>query len=822
MPLRQPKVRSDLEYFEQEIEGEEVVVVRDPVRGTYYKYNPLQAAMLKSLDGVRTLDQMVETLSETFEVEIPRTAAERFVASARERMLLDVASLNVSDKRAQKFVLAELDKEGFRFRGIGENTGTDLHTRIASPEAVLFMGGIRQLQAGEPARALDYFTAVLELNPENKRAKRLFDVIQSAYVKALSGATTDFPTMWRFDPTRLLTFLDRTIGRVLFHPLGWLVVLLYVATAVYCASVTTLPELDLGPFDIALFYFFLVVQALMHEGGHGLACHHAGGRVQEIGFSRYYYIAPFPYCDTSSSYLFKRRKDKLLVHAAGTIGDVLFASTAMILLTLFRSDVFFAQALQLNLYFTLFGMFTNVVPFLKLDAYYALCDILGITNLRERSFALLKARLGNLLFGLGTREEQLERGKRRLFLVFGAAAILFTMFWLYQLLFRLVAAAIERFGGMGLILAVLVLGYLLRRVLVRPFKQLGGLLIRERRKVFTVRRTAVLALLLAVIVAPWFLITWPVLVDAEFVLVPKERREARAAVAGIVQEVLVKEGDSVTVGQPLAQLQNVELRHELQVVETDIIQFDIQLAQLRSGARDEEIALARSQVTAAAAAGQRDAMEARRQATLANAGAGTRTLEASGTAAVSLSKASAARWKLATLQAGTREETIVAAEAVRAQLVAQRDRAGAELKLLTIRSPIAGVVASKHLSDRIGERLERGETFAEVHDVSAFIAELTVPATAPLSEIAVSDEIELRVHGLPDVVLASRVQHTRVEDTDERRSAMTVIGTPFAMPGGRSGLAGHARIYGRHRSLAYAKFYLPAERVVRVSLWALL
>ena len=42
------------------------------------------------------------------------------------------------------------------------------------------------------------------------------------------------------------------------------------------------------------------------------------------------------------------------------------------------------------------------------------------------------------------------------------------------------------------------------------------------------------------------------------------------------------------------------------------------------------------------------------------------------------------------------------------------------------------------------------------------------------------------------------------------------------MPEGRSGLAGHARIYGRTRSLAYAKLYLPAERIVRVSLWALL
>ncbi|MEX0788034.1 MAG: PqqD family protein [Anaerolineales bacterium] len=187
VPLRLPKARSDLEYFDQEIEGEEVVVVRDPVRGTYHKYNPLQAAMLRKLDGRRTLDELVASLSEEFEVEIPRQAAERFVAHARERLLLDVASFNVSDARAQKAVLKALKREGFEFRGTGSSADKELPARIVSGEAVLFMGGIRHLQAGQPARALDYFSAVLEINPNNTRAKTLVDCIQSAYVKALSG-----------------------------------------------------------------------------------------------------------------------------------------------------------------------------------------------------------------------------------------------------------------------------------------------------------------------------------------------------------------------------------------------------------------------------------------------------------------------------------------------------------------------------------------------------------------------------------------------------------------------------------------------------------
>src|SRR5882724_9017034 len=116
MPLRQPKVRADLEYFDQEVEGDTVVVVRYPVRGTYFKYNPLQAAMLRSLDGVRSLDDMVAALSQEFEVEIPRAAAEKFVAHARKMMLLDVACYPVPEPRAARKVVQALRRQGFRFR----------------------------------------------------------------------------------------------------------------------------------------------------------------------------------------------------------------------------------------------------------------------------------------------------------------------------------------------------------------------------------------------------------------------------------------------------------------------------------------------------------------------------------------------------------------------------------------------------------------------------------------------------------------------------------------------------------------------------------
>jgi multidrug efflux pump subunit AcrA (membrane-fusion protein)/Zn-dependent protease len=815
MPLRLPKVRSDLEFFEQEVEGESVVVVRDPIRGAYYKFNPLQGAMLKRLDGVLTLEEMIEQVSDEFEVEIPRSAGERFIAQARKMMLLDVASFNVPEADARKKVFKALAKAGFQFRG-GTTSNSEDSQRVVSPEAVMFLGGIRHLEDGEPAKALDYFYAVLELNPKNHRAQTLIDIIQRAYIKAMSGATTDFPTILTFNPTRILKFLDRTIGKLIFSRFAPFLYAGLIGLALYSYATTTVPDYEITTFDIGLTYAFVVGHMFLHELGHGLATYHYGGRVQEIGFTLFYYFSPMPYCDTSSTYLFTSRGQKVAVAMAGNAVTLTLLCLSLIVVGLFQPSMFFFNAAHLHVYIAMIALISNLVPFLKLDGYYALCDILGTPNLRERSFRTLKA-YGSSLLGLDVKQEDLEPGKRRLFMIFAVLSLIWTAGFLYQMFFRVLVVVVERLQGTGLVISAIVLGFALRRQLFAPLKNLVILLVRERRTIFTRKRSLVMALVMIAVIAPWA-IPWPVLVDSDFTLVPKERREVRAEVAGVVDQVLVHEGEVVKKGQPIAVLRNDDLALEVKVVETKIEAIDAQIRQLKSGARIEEVQLAQSKLYTAVAAQREESRQARSADRLAKAGAGTRMSADSeaGDASVSGSMANAARWELANMKAGTREEVIEAVEADRARLVAERDRARAESQLLTIRSPIDGIVTTKHLVDRISTRLAVGDTFAEVHDVSQYVAEIHLPASAPLAEIAVGDEIALRPAGLPNIEVACRIERTR-ED-----AGFVVVTTPFTLAEARSGMHGHARLYGRKRSLAYAKLWLPFQRVVRVSIWAIM
>src|SRR5688572_32917203 len=172
-----PRARDDLEYFEREIDGDDVVLVRDPVRGTYFKFNALQAAMLQALDGKRTATEITAALSERFEVEIPPVAAERFIGRARDLMLLDIAAYSTTSRAACRGVQKALRKAGFWIHA------PELPAPRSAETAELARA-FAELERGHPRAAAAHLAAVLEANPGNARARQLRALIQSAYIRA--------------------------------------------------------------------------------------------------------------------------------------------------------------------------------------------------------------------------------------------------------------------------------------------------------------------------------------------------------------------------------------------------------------------------------------------------------------------------------------------------------------------------------------------------------------------------------------------------------------------------------------------------------------
>jgi multidrug resistance efflux pump len=827
MAFRGPKVRDDLAYHNQVIEDEEVVVVQDPIRSMFYRFNLLQAAMLRSLDGHRTAEEITAILSVEYGVEIPPIAAERFITRARELLLLDITSYLVTPEKARKQVSKALRKAGFRERLPSNETSHPPRARVLSAETMVFAEAFRQLDLGHPRAAAMYLKGILEKNPNNARAKQLYDLIQKAYIKAAGGMTTDYPTWVIFDPSRLLTWVSRTIGRFLFAWPGVIAILVLVSLGVYSYTLISFEHVTTDAFDIVLAVVFIVIiHPFFHEFGHGLACQHYGGHVTEIGYILFFYFRPTPFCDTSSSYLITNRRHKVIIQLAGSIASLVTISTTTIVVSLLSPEVPIYSGLSLGLTFSSALMFITLLPFLKLDGYYAVADAVGFPNLRERAMKITRAWLSKRLLGIEIKTEELPPRTRKLLIIYGILARTFTLcFVLFVFIRFMITPLVMFFRGAGLIFAIALCTYVWRNIALRPMWAGVRMIVRERRKIFTARRTAVLFALMTALIAPWFVLQLPVHVDSGFEVVPYQRAEVRAQTTGRVDEILVKEGDHVRRGDPLAILRNPGLRARVAKLEAEREIASHHLADVRDGARAEELALAESRVARAQAEVGRSAGEARTASKLAAAHLGTQDSAdtARGDVAAHVGAAGAAQGAVAILKAGPRAEDIKVAEAECARIDSQLEHLRTEESLLTLRSPIDGIVATPRLKGKLQMTLKPGDLFAEVHDVSSVVAEMALSPADPLSDIKVGDEVALRLYAAPYGEVAVRVDRFRLATTPdsdgERR--VVVVTSPFVLDRPVSGLTGHARIYGEERSLAYAYFYLPVERLVHVTLWSM-
>ncbi|MFN2291817.1 MAG: HlyD family secretion protein [Anaerolineae bacterium] len=91
------------------------------------------------------------------------------------------------------------------------------------------------------------------------------------------------------------------------------------------------------------------------------------------------------------------------------------------------------------------------------------------------------------------------------------------------------------------------------------------------------------------------------IVSAQAIIVPHKRADLSFKSSGRVQEILVSEGDLITAGQPLVQLETRNLEQIVLQAEAGLVQAQASLSKAQAGARPEEVSLAEAAVTIAEA-----------------------------------------------------------------------------------------------------------------------------------------------------------------------------------------------------------------------------
>jgi multidrug resistance efflux pump len=227
-------------------------------------------------------------------------------------------------------------------------------------------------------------------------------------------------------------------------------------------------------------------------------------------------------------------------------------------------------------------------------------------------------------------------------------------------------------------------------------------------------------------------------VNEERVIIPQ--------ISGRLDKVYIDEGDSISAGELIAEVENSELRAGVAAAQAQVELRQAELDSLRKGARPEEIAEATAilavaestQRVTSAALQRNELLLGQRQISQA------RFDEVRGEADSARAGRDRAAASLALLRAGARKEDIRAGEARLGASLAEHDRARALFEKSQIRSPIDGIVLKRDL--REGE---------------------TVVALSPMPLARVGDTRQLRVRADIDELDINRV---RVGQAAEIRS----------------------------------------------------
>jgi len=590
------------------------------------------------------------------------------------------------------------------------------------------------------------------------------------------------------------------------------------------------------------FLGLILVVASIHEFAHGLACKHFGGEVHELGFMVMYFQPAF-YCNVSDAWLFPEKSKRLWVGFAGPYLELVLWALATIAWRLTEPDTGINYTALIVMTLSGLRSFLDFNPFVKLDGYYLLSDLLEIPNLRRRSFKYVGDGVKRLLgFGRKLRAYISER-ERRIYLVYGLVATVSSLSLLSFGLVRLGSYLIDNHQPMALLGLVAYTGLRSGRRFRRLFGQRSGRVDpdddgdvitaqpegdtgasdapeRKKKSRRSHRREITWGAVLAAALGVLFFVHLQLRIAGPFTVLPEENADVRAGVDGIVEEVRVQEGDQVKAGDVIARLADKDVRAELLQTAAQVREAQANVRRLQAGTTAESIAVARAAVSKAQDAVKfAQAKLARSKQLFDRQALAPQEFEAAQEqAATADNDLAETRGQLRVFLRGNRPEEIEAAKAQVDRLEAQQHLLQTQLGLLDVVSPATGVVATpaRELKEMQGQFVTKGALIAKVYAVKTVTGQIVI-TEKEIGDVQVGQPVALKSRAYPDMVFhgtvttiataAEGISSTSTEATAAKTAATTtsvrtfVVTTQIDNRSGllKPGMTGLAKVVGGDR-----------------------
>ena len=207
------------------------------------------------------------------------------------------------------------------------------------------------------------------------------------------------------EPDRIITAINRRAGwiwckqaliiYVAFLLIGFLYFALNYRELSFAFHSAFNKGLHIQIWYLFIFYCLYSLGIVLHELAHGIVCKRFGGTVHEMGLLVYFGNI-CPYVDTTDTWMFPSKMQRISVSFAGPLATLVFACFNGILSFLFPNDhslsVVFGSLFVMNI----LSFIINLIPWGETDGYYIISDLFSIPNLRIKAFRYLFSRIKNL------------------------------------------------------------------------------------------------------------------------------------------------------------------------------------------------------------------------------------------------------------------------------------------------------------------------------------------------------------------------------------------------------------------------------------------
>lgn len=322
--------------------------------------------------------------------------------------------------------------------------------------------------------------------------------------------------------------------------------------------------------DLIEFWFLFAGMAAIHETAHGLVGKHFGATIEKMGFGLMYF-APSFFCDATQVLVTGGRWARIATAFAGIWLDLIvcFAAT-LVWWTTATGMPLHDWAYKVMMVTGLGVSLLNLNPLIKLDGYLIFSELVAEPSLKETSTAYLTAWTRKRIFHLPAEVPYVPRRKRPFYVVYGILSGLYS-YSLLSFLMVITYNILRTYTPDWAFLPATFIGLWVFRSRVKLLVAFMTMLYLDKKERviawFTPIRAAVVAGALLLL---FFIPIWPDFVQADFVLEAGEKAVIRAPLPGLVQDVSVREGETVNAGTPLLRIRNSAVESQAELASSNL------------------------------------------------------------------------------------------------------------------------------------------------------------------------------------------------------------------------------------------------------------